>query len=777
MSLFNVGGLASGLDTNGIVDALVEAKSYRLYSYQDEQLKITYQQQAFQEVNINLLSLQAATGRLTDPDLYSAFAVTSSNESVATATASDLAGESSYSLEVTQLATATNLTSNIFMRSSGSVSSGGGIDTAQSFAAAGFASTPDGTATFTMADGSEKTFDLSSYATVQDFMDAVNNDTDIDIQLDYRAGTDDFLIRSTSGQNFSLSETGTTGFFTAAGMQPMAVSSDEVSTTSIDVTKSFADAGFDNEIDGTVSFNGVTFDPNAFATVQDFMDAVNNDAEANVTITYDNMADEFTIKGDSPSAGINLSESGTNGFLTEAKLSPDYSFAADPTKNMESQNGKFIEDITDSVFRINGVEFEVDASVDSINDIIKEINASDAGVTAMYDYSSRTFNFSANEEGDRSISFTEVSGNFLSGTGIYDASDDAAGIENRGLDAEFKLNGTAMTRSSNSFSVGGLDVTINDTGFSSINISQDIESAVSAVSSFIETYNSTLDYLDSVMNEESVADADTEAEMMMGILNSDAVIMNMDSSIQSMLTGQVQEYNADTGVMEMLGSLESIGISGGGSVEMTISGHLQFDEATFRQALKDDPEKVSKIFTKDYMTVVDEVPQGIMDGSNTSFSLDHDNLSFTDNQKVQVKLNGTALTQVFDRSKTLSSGEFRVDYYTGALELGDAPAASDDLTVTYAYTKDSGETSGALARLANLLDSYTEVNTGEIDSTVSSLQQNLDDIAERIAREELRIESYRTSQLLIYTNLETSISEMNSQADYLAAQISGSSSS
>jgi flagellar capping protein FliD len=479
------------------------------------------------------------------------------------------------------------------------------------------------------------------------------------------------------------------------------------------------------------------------------------------------------LTGTEPSSSLRLSQTGSNGFLTEANLSPDYSFTADPSKTIESQSDKFMSHINDSVFRINGREFNVDVSVDTLNDIIKEINSSDAGVTALYDFSSGTFNFTSNEEGDKSISFTEVSGNFLSGLGIYDQNDPLAGIEARGKEAEFEINGTAMTRSSNSFTVGGLDITIKDIGFTSVSVSKDIDSAVSAVQDFVETYNSTLDYLDSVMNQEKIADASTDEQKKVGILNSDALIMSMDSAIQQAVTGTVQEFNFETGLMEMVGSLESIGLKTGGNIDMTIRGHLQFDASVFRQALDDDPEKVSKIFAKNYISVIDEAPTGTMDGSNKVFSLANKNLSFNSDQKMVVKLNGTALTQVYDRSKTLSAGEFRADYYTGTIELGAAPGALDLLTASYAYNKETGNTAGALSRLTNLMDSYTEINTGELDFTVKSLQQNIDDIKARISTEELRIESYRASQLLIFTNLETAISEMNSQADYLASQITG----
>lgn len=774
MALFNIGGLGSGLDTNSIIDALVNAKSYRLNQFNEQRLDITYKQEAYQKVNVSLLGLQSFAGQLSDRSVFKAFGASSTNEGVASVTATSTASAATYNMTVNRLASATTVNSNIFRRSTDAVSSGGGINLAADFATAGFAAAPtaDGSVTFKMDDGNSSTFNITDYATVGDFIDAVNADPGIDIRLDYVAALDGFRIRSTSGQDFELSETGTTGFFTASAMFPKAVSSSEVSTTgTLDTTKSFATAGFDKAVDGTVSINGKTFDPLSYATVDDFINAVNADADAGVTISFDPGSDAFTITSDDPGKNFTLAETGTNGFLSAAKISPRYGLAPDPAKTIDSQASKFMEPVTDSVFRINGVEFSVDSSVDAINDILREINASDAGVSAIYDYSSRTFNFTSKTEGDASISFTQVSGNFLSAIGVHDEADPLAGIENRGENSEFVLNGTTMTRSSNNFEFNNLNISLKETGFTQVSVSQDTSTATELIKGFVEKYNETIDYLDSVINEESIRDPKTEEQRKFGMLNSDSLLISLDSALQSSVASMVYKFDQAAGSFKTIGSLEAVGISTGGSVEQTISGHLSFDSAKFRQALIDDPDKVADLFAKDYVSVYDEVPAGAMDGVNQNYQLANDEISFETDKKIQVLLNGTALTQVVDRSKVLVSGEFRVDYSTGKLELGDAPTGADDFKVNYAYNVSSGNKMGAVARISEILDGYTQINTGAIDSTVKSLQNDYKDLSDRIKAEELKLESYREQQLSIFASLETSISDMNGQADYFAAQM------
>lgn len=774
MALFNIGGLGSGLDTNGIIDALVSVKSYRLNLYTKERLDLTYKQEAYQKVNVSLLGLQGYASQLTDRSVFKAFGAVSTNESVAKVTAGSAASAAVYNLSVNRLASATTVNSNIFRRSTGTVSSGGGINLASDFATAGFASAPtvDGTVTFKMNDGRFSTFNITDYATVGDFIDAVNADGNIDIRLDYVSALDGFRIRSESTQNFELSETGATGFFTASSMFPKAVSSSEVSSAgTLDTTKSFAAAGFDKAVDGTVTINGKTFDPLSHASVDDFINTVNADSDAGVTMSYDPGADAFTIESDDPGKIFTLAETGTNGFLTAARISSRYGLAPDPAKTMDSQASLFMEPVSDSVFRINGVEFSVDTSVDAITDILREINTSTAGVSAIYDYSSRTFNFTSKTEGDASIAFTQVSGNFLSAIGVHDTADPGAGVESRGSNAEFVLNGTTMSRSSNSFEFNNLNFTLKETGSTQVSVSQDLSSATELISGFIDKYNEALDYLDSVINEESVRDPKTEDQRRLGMLNSDSLLVALDSALQSAVASMVYKFDKDSGTYKSIGSLEALGISSGGSVEQTISGHLSFDRVKFQAALLKDPDMVADLFAKDYVSVYDEVPSGTKDGSNKTFQLANTDVSYETDKTIQVLLNGNALARIVDRSRVLAPGEFRIEYSTGKLELGDAPTGADDFKVNYAYNISTGNKMGAIAKINEILDGYTQINTGTIDSTVKSLQNDYRDLSNRIKIEEIKLESYRELQLSIFTNLETAISDMNGQADYFAAQM------
>ncbi|MFP7492362.1 flagellar hook-associated protein 2 [Terribacillus saccharophilus] len=100
-----VGGLASGIDTDSMVEQLMNAERQKLYKMQQEETKLTWQQDALREVNASLKSFDSI---VSDMKLTTAYNVksTSSTSSAVTATAASSASNGSYSIQVNKLAKA-----------------------------------------------------------------------------------------------------------------------------------------------------------------------------------------------------------------------------------------------------------------------------------------------------------------------------------------------------------------------------------------------------------------------------------------------------------------------------------------------------------------------------------------------------------------------------------------------------------------------------------------------------------------------------------------------
>lgn len=206
------------------------------------------------------------------------------------------------------------------------------------FSAAGFATTPTGNITVNGAK-----FSVSDYDSVNEFMQAINKSEQANATVSYDVTTDRFTITSdTEEVSLRLTQsdadgTATAGFLTqsritpalklntaAPGPRAQAISREEIAAGTnqiLDLTKSFASAGFDTTPTGTIAINGAEFSVADYASVQSFMDVINASDKAKATISYDASKDEFLIQSDN-GTDLTLSAVGGNAdnFLFEANI-------------------------------------------------------------------------------------------------------------------------------------------------------------------------------------------------------------------------------------------------------------------------------------------------------------------------------------------------------------------------------------------------------------------------------------------------------------------------
>ncbi|MDG3072670.1 flagellar hook-associated protein 2 [Bacillus halotolerans] len=107
-------GLASGMDIDDIVSKLMQTERAPLDKLTQKKQTLEWQRDSYREVNSKIKDLQdyMSKNTLTYPSTYQSKAVTSSNESVLTATGSASAPNSSSTVEVASLATAATYKAN-----------------------------------------------------------------------------------------------------------------------------------------------------------------------------------------------------------------------------------------------------------------------------------------------------------------------------------------------------------------------------------------------------------------------------------------------------------------------------------------------------------------------------------------------------------------------------------------------------------------------------------------------------------------------------------------
>jgi len=376
---------------------------------------------------------------------------------------------------------------------------------------------------------------------------------------------------------------------------PSTVSSNQIVAGSgnLDTDEVWADAGFDTEPDGTVTINDVVFTLADYTTVNDFFDAVIASA-ANANIYYDDSRDKIFLES-TDGGNLVLSETGSNGFLTEVNIS-----SGTHTTNVSGlesdaslykinfDNGLSSSD--SGSFKINGTTIEWNAGSDTLDSIISDINSSDAGVTAFYDDTLDQVLFTSKSTGSGLIEWEDVAGTFLQNTLKLSGVSQSAG-----QDALFTINSSdssdEITKSSNTFIINGLSFTLKDitvanddysdadTTTVSVTSEKDESALRSTINTFLNSYNSVTDYI----KTKTTVDITTYSR---GALAGDTIFRALRSNIMGLMLGQITDLDEDKPSY-----LADIGITLDQNLHASIT-----DSEALSDWLDEDPEAVSNLF-------------------------------------------------------------------------------------------------------------------------------------------------------------------------------------
>ncbi|MNO27509.1 Flagellar hook-associated protein 2 [compost metagenome] len=312
---------------------------------------------------------------------------------------------------------------------------------------------------------------------------------------------------------------------------------------------------------------------------------------------------------------------------------------------------------------------------DTIASLMSKINSNKStGVTAVYDSTSGQMSLTNRETGSKSIT---LSGALLSGIGITEAN------VVKGNDAIVKVNGLNTTQSSNEFVINGVNISL--TGLSptsgettQIVVSQDVDTMVETITSFVESYNTLLASLNQKTSEERYrkflpltteqkADMSEdeiklwESKAKSGMLKNDSIL---DTTLSSMRAAMISNVKLSDGTEV---NMTQFGITTGNYSE---KGKLIIDETKLRAALESNPEGSYALF-------------GQTDSSTTTSYTSNDGL-FNRLKKINVN----TLNMLYDKAGTSKS--------------------SSDLTTTFLTQSVMGlELTSYEKRIADLTDRLT----------------------------------------------------------------------
>lgn len=393
--------------------------------------------------------------------------------------------------------------------------------------------------------------------------------------------------------------------------------------------------------------------------------------------------------------------------------------------------------------------FNKSAGDTSISEMVKEINAADLGVTAIYDAGAdRFFLQTSNTGAENTIKITDNSTNaFIAGagstlklqhevSGVYEAVGSAT--EYGGTDANIDFGAaTGITFSSNDFTLNNINFSLKDTTATSfqVNVSADIDSAFDKIKEFVDNYNKIVDEIDSLTSQkrdssympltetQKKAMSDKEVELWekrakAGLLSKDATLLRIGSSSR---TGFYQSVD---GVAGNFYHLTQLGITTEAYSGSSASGRLQIDEQKLKTALQQDIDGVMEVLFKE---------------ADSSLGGNEDNLSAE--QIKDKRAQSGLVNRLFDN---LTSGMKEIVYQAGP---------GDD------------------AGLMRKVNPYMLLSFATKQSSISYIDKGILDYNDRIANLERVLSSKEESYWRKYTAMEKALSSMESQMTSLTQQL------
>ncbi|HNW33662.1 MAG TPA: flagellar filament capping protein FliD [Candidatus Ozemobacteraceae bacterium] len=171
-----VGGLASGMDTQALIDKIMTAERVPLDRLEQKRNTISYQKSMLQDINLKLFELQNKTTDLIFSRTFNSKSVSASDDKLLSAVASTSAKVGTYTLKVKQLATPTTISS--LARLGSSIELGENLKSSKSLGGANTKLSNIGITTGSLnltIGGATTSVTVGVDATAQDLITGINN--------------------------------------------------------------------------------------------------------------------------------------------------------------------------------------------------------------------------------------------------------------------------------------------------------------------------------------------------------------------------------------------------------------------------------------------------------------------------------------------------------------------------------------------------------------------------------------------------------------------------
>ena len=311
---------------------------------------------------------------------------------------------------------------------------------------------------------------------------------------------------------------------------------------------------------GTFSVNGQQVTVASTDTLQAVFDNISKATSGAVTASYDPSADKITLL--SASNIVLGSATDTSSFLQAVKLTDNGATSISSSaalggikKTGSLTSANFATPITGDTsgngqFTINNVTINYSTG-DSLTDVLGRINNSTAGVSASFDAGKGQFSITSKSTGDLGVSLADVTGNFLTATGLL------GGSLQRGQNLLYSINGGGQLSSQSntiteaSSGIAGLSVTALKESTVTITTSSDSSGVNTAINDFVTQFNK----VQSLVDTYTASATDSTGKVTAGILTGEGDATDIASTLRRLA------YNPIANHATAIGSLDDLGIT------------------------------------------------------------------------------------------------------------------------------------------------------------------------------------------------------------------------
>ena len=318
-------------------------------------------------------------------------------------------------------------------------------------------------------------------------------------------------------------------------------------------------------------------------------------------------------------------------------------FKATVASKLTSEDSGFNTQIKEGTFTIGGATFKITDKT-TLSSLISEINNNDdAQAYAFWDDAAGKLSITSKKEGASYINIEAGTSNFTDVMGFTTSewNDDGTvksskmytDAQELGQNAQFTINGTKMTSTSNTVTsdisrMDGITLTLKkvsteESGTSTLKVTQDTSGLVEAVKSFVSAYNDVLSNIDKV----TANGAD---------LHGETSLTSLKNTIRSYATAK----NSSNGGVYSL--LSEIGISTSSADSNNLNADtnsLKLDEDKLKKALEENPESVKSILAGEggVLTMMEDAVEQSLKATSGFFDVKTSTLD-SDIKKMETKI-------------------------------------------------------------------------------------------------------------------------------------------